>query len=109
MPADLGKIKSMIVEGSVSDDTLRQAVEDATRLLWHYGVEANDCDYDLKLRLLVAHVLYQWGFSRAIMSKSVGDVSVSFTPLDATVGAGGSPYLQTFFGLLKSSDFILSP
>jgi hypothetical protein len=109
MAADLLKIKRMLPTGSVPDDKIQQAIEDAPAYLRKYGVAPSDCDYDLMERLIICHILYTLGFSRVVLSKAVGDVSVSWSDFPVNNQNGMSPYLYTFIGMLQTSDFAISP
>jgi hypothetical protein len=105
--ADIGKIKRMLPTGSVPDDKLQQAIEDAPALLRKYGVSVTDCDYDLMERLMICHILYLQGFARTALSKAVGDVNVTLPDVPFTV-PGMSPFLHVFLGMLQTSDFVVS-
>ena len=105
--SDIGKIKRMLPTGSVPDDKLQQAIEDAPALLRKYGVSVTDCDYDLMERLIICHILYLQGFARTALSKAVGDVSLSLPDVQFA-GPGMSPFLHVFLGMLQTSDFVVS-
>jgi hypothetical protein len=105
--ADIGKIKRMLPTGSVPDDKLQQAIEDAPALLRKYGVSVTDCDYDLMERLMICHILYLQGFARTALSKAVGDVNVTLPDVQFNA-PGMSPFLHVFLGMLQTSDFVVS-
>jgi hypothetical protein len=107
--ADLLKIKRMLPLGSVPDDVLQQAIEDAPAYMRKYGVPRTDCDYDLMERLMVCHILYLQGFARSVLNKAVGDVSIGYADVPMMQSAGMSPYLHAYLGFLQTSDFIISP
>lgn len=106
---DLLKVKRMLSSGSVPDDKIQQAIEDAPAYMRKYGVPTTDCDYDLMTRLMVCHILYLQGFARIVLNKAVGDVSIAWSDVKLSEVAGMSPYLHVYIGFLQTSDFVISP
>lgn len=107
--ADLLKVKRMLPSGSIPDDKIQQAIEDAPAYMRKYGVPHSDCDYDLMERLMVCHILYLQGFARVVLNKTVGDVSIAWSDIPLPTVAGMSPYLHVYHGFLQTSDFVISP
>lgn len=107
--ADLLTVKRMLPPGSVPDDAIQQALTDAPAFMRKHGVPSSSCDYDLMTRLMVCHILFMQGFSRTVLNKAVGDVSVGFADIQLNNANGMSPYLYLYHSLLETSDFILSP
>lgn len=109
MAVDFDELKSLINNQGLSEDKYTTATVLAERLLRNYGVSREDCDYDTMHLLLAAHFLFlHSNEGREITSKSVGDVSISYASPPSRNQPGWSPFLETFLGLLKSSDFIVS-
>lgn len=109
MAVDVAKVRLYLGNDSLPAEKILAAEEVAERLLRNYGVSENDCDRDLMLTYLCCHVLFLQNEGREVASKSVGDVSVSYSPLGGRNSPGWSPFYEIFLGLLKSSDFVISP
>lgn len=104
--ADPVTIQKMLA-GFIPKDKIQIAINDAPAFMRRYGVKSTDCDYDLKLRYMVCHILYINGINPTLLSKAVADVNVSFADRSIQGQDGMSPYLEEFFILLDTSDFIV--
>lgn len=108
MAVDIEKVRLYLNNPSIPAEKIIANEEMALKLLRSYGVSENDCDRDLMLTYLVCHLLYLQNEGKEVVSKSVGDVSISYSTINSRNSPNWSPFFELFLGLLKSSDFIIS-
>jgi len=96
---------------TVSTEKIDQACADAPFIMEQYGVTEENTEaakYQFLGRLIVCHLLCILGINPVILSKAVGDVSVSQADIPRGTDKGMTPFLWEFLKFLDRSEFPVS-
>jgi len=102
---------ALYLGSTVSSAKIAQACADAPFLMDQYGVTEADTDadkYQFLGRLMVCHLLCILGINPVILSKAVGDVSVSQADIPRGTDKGMTPFLWEFIKFVDRSEFPVS-
>lgn len=104
-------IARLYLGSTVSTDKIARACADAPFLMEQYGItEENTEEYKYQFlgRLMVCHLLCILGVNPVILSKAVGDVSVSQADIPRGTDKGMTPFLWEFIKFVDRSEFPVS-
>jgi hypothetical protein len=97
-----------MLQGKVPDEAIDLAIRDSYYYLGRYGVEKSDPGYEIKQRLMTCHILNTRGFGKEVLSHAVGDVNISYAPLNQGTKEGMTSYLQEFLKLHTVDPYFTS-
>lgn len=96
---------------TVPEAKINQACADAPFIMEQYGITPENTEeykYQFLGRLIVCHLLCILGINPVILSKAVGDVSVSQSDIPRGTDKGMTPFLYEFLKFLDRSEFPVS-
>lgn len=102
---------ALYLGSTVSTAKIDQACADAPFLMTQYGVTEANTDagmYQFLGRLMVCHLLCILGINPVILSKAVGDVSISQADIPRSSDKGLTPFLYEFLKFVDRSEFPVS-